>query len=215
MNYSIFSKLKIFSKRGFTLVELIVVIAIATVMMSVLVIQQSKWNDSLVVSSQAYEMALMIRQAQVYALGVRENPAASASGDKFSNGYGVYFDKGNLDRYILFGDVNGNKAYDSGEEIEIKNFTRGVLIYDMCGVKGTGQYDERCAFSGPGTNVSKITILYKRPEPKAEVVFLTGGNNPSTNVVPSAKIYIKSPQGISFYIEADSTGQISAKEGAP
>ena len=82
------------AKWGFTLVELIVVMSIATVIMTALIIQQSKWNDRLTVNTQAYELALMIRQAQIYSLGVRED---MAGGGGFDVGYGVYFDKDYVD----------------------------------------------------------------------------------------------------------------------
>jgi prepilin-type N-terminal cleavage/methylation domain-containing protein len=100
MNY--FSKLKIkgFTPTpkslvsGFTLTELIVVITIATIITTALVFQQAKWNDNLAVSTQAYDLALMIRQAQIYSLGVKEDN--SATGDKFNIGYGIYFTQNNL-----------------------------------------------------------------------------------------------------------------------
>ena len=111
MNYSKLKiencKLKISAKRGFTLIELIVVMTIATIITTALVVQQSKWSDQLAVNTQAYELALMIRQAQIYSLGVKEYTAGT--GDKFNTGYGIHLDKSASNQYIFFADKNINK----------------------------------------------------------------------------------------------------------
>ena len=106
---------------GFTLAELMVVMGIALVLMTTLVIQQNMWNDRLTVNTQAYELALMIRQAQIYSLAVMGD--VSNPGDKFNIGYGVHVNMDNTDRYVFFVDRDngsgaGNERYDSGEEIE-------------------------------------------------------------------------------------------------
>jgi prepilin-type N-terminal cleavage/methylation domain-containing protein len=208
MNY--FSKLKIKKQAGFTLIELLIVMVIAAFIMTSLVIQQSKWNNRLAVSTQAYELALMVRQAQVYALGVRENSAAS--GDKFNTGYGVYFDSNNSNQYIFYGDLNRNGNYDSGEEIEIKPFNRNVAIYDLCAVKVVGQLDYRC--SSEGGNVSRIQIFFYRPDPKAVIKFFNNSGNPSSNVGPKAGVYVKDSKNTAyFHVDIMPTGQISVEEG--
>jgi prepilin-type N-terminal cleavage/methylation domain-containing protein len=195
---------------GFTLIELMVVITIATVIMTALVVQQSSWNDSLAVSTQAYELALMIRQAQIYSLGVREY--IPTTGDKtFDTGYGVYFSSENSDdfkRYIFFGDKNKNGEYDAGEQIgDPITFTRGIVTDRFCGVKGNGQLDDRCS-PGHG-NVSYLQISFLRPEPKAHVILWNGGKQPAQNVIAPATIYLKSPQGKYFYVKVEANGQVS------
>ncbi|MEK7117012.1 MAG: type II secretion system protein [Patescibacteria group bacterium] len=200
------------AKWGFTLVELIVVMSIATVIMTALIIQQSKWNDRLTVNTQAYELALMIRQAQIYSLGVRED---MAGGGGFDVGYGVYFDKdyvdvnGKINRYIFFADKNNADIgkYDAGDAIiETKTFTRGVIIDEFCGTKGNGQNDDRCA---PGAgNVVMLNITFFRPDPKANILFLNNGGQ-STNIIPPAKIYLKSLGGKEYSVNVEANGQIS------
>src|SRR4030042_5264351 len=135
MLYLIFSKLKILNLRlkipskqaGFSMTELIVVMAIASVIMTTIVVQQSQWNKRLAVNTQAYELALMIRQAQIYSLGVKEYTAGA--GDKFDIGYGVHIGRtGPLsDKYILFADKDKDLLYDDPvEKIEEKVFKRKV-----------------------------------------------------------------------------------------
>lgn len=210
MNY--FFRLKFFARqRGFTLTELIVVVTIATVILTTLVIQQSKWNDHLAVNVQAYELAMMIRQAQVYSLGVREYPGGA--GDNFNIGYGIHFGSGpgnGLMQYIFFADKNRNGKYDSvdNEEIEIKTFTRGVTIQRFCGVKSVGNENERC-HEGEG-NVRYINITFLRPEPKSNVVFLNAsGENSAIMIEPAVVVYLKSANNKIASVRVEANGQVS------
>ncbi len=195
---------------GFTLLELLVVITISTIIMTTLVFQQSQWNDKLTVSTQAYELALMIRQAQIYALGVREDTAGG--GDKFNIGYGIYVDENDLvglggvmDRYIFFADRNNNKIYDSSPDEKIGDpiiFTRGVVIDRFCGATGVNPCNND---AGP---LNQLNITFFRPEPKANIQLLNnGGGNGGTN--PPATIYLKSLGGKFSSVKVETNGQIS------
>ena len=199
-----FKNLKL--NRGFTLVELVVVMSIAVIMITTLVVQQNKWNDSLTVNTQAYELALMIRQAQIYSLGVRESAPGSGN---FDIGYGVYFDSNNS-RYIYFADKNGDKKYNAGEEIEIKTLTNGVTVDRFCGVKDVGQLDDKCS-SGSG-NVAYLNISFFRPEPKANILLLNNRGNQSGNTIPPATIYLKSLGGNQYSVKVEANGQVSVTQ---
>lgn len=205
------AKLEAKRSRGFTLVELLVVVSIATIMMTALVVQQGKWNDQLAVSTQAYELTLMLRQAQIYSLAVREN--LGSTGDKFDIGYGVYFDddEGEEDtgQYVFFADKNKNQKYDvgAGELIETKTFIRGVNISKFCGRNSGGQ--EKC--SDQHDNLDKLNISFFRPEPKAVITFFKEGVNQFDKIYPPATIYLRSPQGKESSIKVEDNGQISVQ----
>lgn len=171
-------------------------------MITSLIIQQSKWNDHLTVDIQTYELVLMIRQAQIYSLGVREYTAGTS--DKFNVGYGVYLDANNA-RYIFFADGNRNQRYDAGEAIETRTFVRGVTIDRFCGLSPVGV--ERC-FPDAG-NIDRLHISFFRPEPKANILLLNSGGNPSSSVNPPAIIYLKSPGNKQYKITVESNGQVS------
>jgi len=192
MNFSIF-----FKKRGFTLIELMVVMSIATIMMAVLIFQQNKWSDQLSVNTQAYEMVLMIRQAQIYSLGVRED--TGGTGDKFNVGYGIYMNQSNANQYIYFADRDGDQKYDSGEAIETKTFSRGVTIKDVCG-------SSNCFFTGGGP-LWQASISFFRPETKANIKLLNNGGSQVDN--PPVIIKLKSPKGKEANITVETNGQIS------
>lgn len=191
-----FFKLKIEKiNKGFTLTELLVVMTIATIITTALVVQQNRWNDQLTVSTQAYEMALIIRQAQIYSLGVKVDPLGSA--DKFNVGYGVYFNNDNS-RYIFFADRDDDQKYDAGEELETKSFSRGVSIKDVCG-------SSRCIFSNGGP-LWQASVSFLRPETQANIKLLNNGGNSVD--VPPLNVYLQSANGKVYLVKVETNGQI-------
>lgn len=182
--------------RGFTLVELLVVISIAVAITTALVIQQSRWNDRLVVNTQAYELAMMIRQAQIYSLGVKEY--SPKTGDKFDIGYGIFFDTNNA-RYIFFADTDKDQEYDLGEEVETVTFTRGVTISDVCG-------SSWCFFTGGGS-LRQADISFFRPDTKANIRLMNVGGGTDVDS-PPVTIYLKSPNGKISSVKVESNGQV-------
>ena len=88
---------KPFSKDAFTLIELLVVMAIFSVISLLILANHSRFNSSVLLGSLAYDMALSVRQAQVYGVSVQTFNA------NFQVGYGVHFTTGNS--YIFFADT--------------------------------------------------------------------------------------------------------------
>lgn len=167
MSFKIF-QIKKPRSGGFTLLELLVVITISTVITTAFIIKNQEWNKTFAVSSETYDLALTIRQAQTYSLGVKEDVAGSS--DKFNVSYGVHVDYAIPTQYILFVDRNFNGIYDNGEAIETKVFKRGVRIVSLCGNRNNG--NTLCAESTPGSNfIGKSNIVFKRPETRAYVTF--------------------------------------------
>jgi prepilin-type N-terminal cleavage/methylation domain-containing protein len=194
MNYSVSFKNK---SRAFTLVELIVVMTITTIILTSLVIQQNAWNDQLSVKTQAYELVMMIRQAQIYSLGVRED--VGGSGDKFSVGYGVYLSVTGAEKAVLFADRDGDQEYDSpGEKIEEKTLTRGVIISKVCEI-----ILSPCTGNGP----KKVNITFLRPNPGARFVFRTATE--VKTIVGPAYIKVTPVSGSDIILKIEANGQIS------
>ena len=80
------------TNRGFSLVELLVVISIFTIISSVVVFRQSKFSSDILITNLAYQMALEIREAQTYGIGVKSVDNPVIIGDsKFKYGYGIHF----------------------------------------------------------------------------------------------------------------------------
>ena len=62
--------LKLLTKRAFSLIELLVVLAIITLITSIVLINHSVFNGGVVLESLAYEIALITRQAQFFSINV-------------------------------------------------------------------------------------------------------------------------------------------------
>lgn len=201
------SKLKIKSNksRGFTLLELIAVMVISTIIMTAFIVVQGRWNDQIAVSAQGYEMALYMRQAQVYSLGVREY--SDGVGDKFSIGYGVYFNIAEPDRYYFFVDKNRDLEMNAGETLETIVFNRGVSVKSLCGENNSGA--QRCY---PQNGINQIAVTFYRPNPNAVVKFFNSAGSVNTSVGSPATIYLESLGGQQATLVVDSNGQISTTE---
>ncbi len=192
-------------KKGFTVTELLVVMAIGIVIITSIVFQQSKWNDHLALKTQSYQATLNLRQAQINSLGVKEYFAGN--GNKFDNGYGVSFDSTNNMQYIYFVDLNKNLKYDSGESVETTILNRGVYIYKVCGFFNGA---EQC--SNGGGAISSANVSFFRPSPNANISILNSGNQVLPNIYPPLKIYFRSNQGRENYIKIEENGDVSLVE---
>lgn len=195
------------SNKGFTIIELLVVITIFTVITTALVIQQNKWNDRLQLNTKLYDLALYIRQAQFYSLSVRQD--AASVGDTFDRSYGVHFDAATPNSFVFFSDRNKNQRYEVGENLNIYNFTNGITIDRFCGFNPGGSL-ERCA--PDSGNVQTLDILFYRPESKAIIVLLNNGGGTSASANPPAKIYLKNSQDNKASVTIQQNGQISINE---
>lgn len=78
-------------------------IGIITVVTAILLFRFDAFNSTTLLNSQAYEMALDIRQAQVSGVSVRGDNKT----DQFNEEFGVYFRRGSDGQYLLYRD-NGN-----------------------------------------------------------------------------------------------------------
>ena len=81
---------------GFTIVELIVTTGIFALITSMMLIRDAKFNSTVKLNNLTYEVALAVRQAQIFGTGVKEY----GSGD-FNVGYGVHFDTANNKSFVF------------------------------------------------------------------------------------------------------------------
>jgi prepilin-type N-terminal cleavage/methylation domain-containing protein len=159
--------------KGFTLMELLVVLTIIIVITMVVLTSQSSFNKTLVLANTAYDVALTLRSAQKYGLGSR------ASGSIVNAGYGLHFSSGVQDSFTLFADTSpspsssschglptsnnpdapdakaGNCKYDEGDSIVFPyRLNNGIKITKLC-------VNSSC------NDVSKLDIVFSRPNPDA------------------------------------------------
>lgn len=203
--------------RGFTLVELLVMLAIISSLFMVVLTGQSSFNKTLILANTAYDVALSLHSAETYGLGGR-----SGTGGDVNTGYGIHFQKLSADSFTLFRDsyppssvtsichpitdafapnpVPGNCQYDpsNGEKILDYKIGNGITITDFCVYSTT--LPTACA---NGT-LSSLDIVFARPNPTP---FLQASDGQLYN---SACLTLSSSLGTSRYISVQASGEIIA-----
>ena len=131
--------------QGFSLLEVLITAAIIGIVTAIVVVRYGAFNNSVLLKSQAYEMALDIREAQVFAVSVRPGSGS------FRDQYGMYFDESSPGEYVLFVDSNDNNMYDSGTDTVINRYLLDsrFFISDLT-VDGSSQ--------------SSVSVVFRRPD---------------------------------------------------
>jgi prepilin-type N-terminal cleavage/methylation domain-containing protein len=184
---------------GFTLVELLVVIGIFAVISTVILFKNTEFNAQIILSNLAYDVALSIREAQVYGLSVRE--AAPGSGS-FDYAYGAHFSIDALDTYYLFIDTDENdRMTNVSEAINTYRLKNGFVIARFCGGNGGG---ETCS-DDQVAPLTGLSIVFRRPDPEAIITDTVGAQ------YGTAEIFLHAPDGTERGISVQSSGQISVE----
>ena len=205
------------SKRGFTLIELMVVVFIMMVISSIILWNNSKYSSDTIVTNVTYEIALEIRQAQQYGISVHNiqgetggntNPDPTA----FNFGYGVDFSGSGapITSFVLFAD-NGNSGgvtpnngtYDSASDSKVDTFNlpQGVKIVDFFYNSGGNKYSYKTGNAGV---LTYLDITFKRPKPDALINTSSAKNLGSASIIVSSSLNDKCNE-----IDISSTGEIS------
>lgn len=198
--------------RGFTLIEMLVAVGIFTLMSAVLLYNYPEFNSRSALDNLAHQIAISIREAQVYGLSVRQTQATYP-------GYGIYFDKNAPTSFTLFGDKNDNKVYDAGEMVDRFDLTGGDRITDLCYNLQTTDYTPT---SDKGNcNLNNMTIVFTRPDPDAFITLTNWLNvqNPPTGSFTSpyisSEVILTSRRGTyKRMIQVYTTGQISVRSAS-
>lgn len=173
---------------------------IIMILTGVFLFQQSRFDSATILRSLAYSTALSVRQAQVYGTSV----LGTGSGDlAFAPAYGVYFNKSDMTRYVLFADQSpANGRYDAAEKIKEFRLGTGYTIRKFCGRITSAA---RCS----DTDAQSLQILFKRPNPDAQFLVINNGGSDFSESYSSAYIQIQSAEGTYRTVWVSSTGQVS------
>ncbi len=211
------------SKKGFTLAEMVICIAIVGAISAVAMFSYTQFSDNLNLSSASQEIALEIRQAQIYGVSVKENAVGSGV---FTSGYGFQASLSDPTSYYIFVDLNNNGKYDGGpncsaspecvEKISLRN---SVSITGICGM-AFGGVSVSCPLDAA---IKTMNIVFLRPDPTALIRFLNISNNfyvgggiyqpnincPTCGTFQTGQIVLTSAGGKTANIIIQNTGQVS------
>jgi prepilin-type N-terminal cleavage/methylation domain-containing protein len=185
-------------QSGFTILELMVVVAVMAIMTGILVSNRRGFNQSILLTNLAYDVAISIREAQVSGISVKgfTETLNSVTSTSFDRGYGIHFHEDSVGstiiRYAVFVDGSNGQPTDkrlerttrnppdAGDETIIKPFVLGGgYWFSFCGHLRTQaqstQYDVCSDFQAsnsviPNTSIEELNITFSRPDPDAYFV---------------------------------------------
>ena len=176
-------------EHGFSLIEMLVVISIFSLLSTVVLANHSRFNGSVLLGNLAYDIAISVREAQVYGLSVRQFAS------QFQIGYGVHFS--DASSYIFFADINRNGFYDDPADSIIQSYSlgRGHSILRYCA-------DTQCSDS-ESNELTYLDVVFYRPDPDASFATNRGTTYAEAHVV------VTSAAEETRTITVQTTGQIS------
>jgi len=181
-------------RAGFTMVELLVVIGITVVIATMSLSAYPNFARTTDFQNVLLDVALTLREAQVFGLGTREADAGGV--DAFDVAYGVRFSVNDA-TLIFFIDRNDDGIYNGS--LSGESFREFVL-------RPSFTINRLCVEPACFTPVDTLDITFKRPNPNARVTIDGGG---TFILFPEARIEMRSPQGDLKSILVLPTGQIS------
>lgn len=190
-------------RGGFTLIEMLAVIGIMALISGLILANNTRFGGVVLLQNLAYDIALSIRQAQVYGIAVQRFNST------FDAGYGMHFQVNSgsgQSAYVLFADALApeNGFYDCPEPGSVN-----CELVQSTAVASGYQISELCVTPAGGTprcDISSLDITFKRPEPDAYI-----RSSDVVGINESAEIRVTSARGDTKTISVQANGQISVQ----
>lgn len=218
------------TQKGFTLIEMLIVVAIVAVMATVLLFNYSSFSTGVGVRNLASQIGLSVRKAQTYATSVRSISGTNGSLSDTYPAYGISFSVAsgggtaysvNSTNFVLFADVSplGNSVTDNlygndgvcgkptggdhQECVESFGLTGGNTIISLC----TDSPSNNSCFTAanPGT----VNVVFHRPDPDAFICVVSAQGTCLAKRASYLNVTVQSPKGLQRVITIWNTGQIS------
>jgi len=213
--------------KGFTLIELILVLGIFSILTAVTVYSYGDFNNNIILTNLAYEVALEIRQAQVYSISVRSSDLPNSTREKqFDASFGVYINPGTSPTGIVFfsdsehpngwcnaGSANTDCLFtpqicgtDPGKDEcrHVSSLTRGITFENICAANSiSGIFGENGNCATNAETLNSVAITFKRPNPESIILDNKGRTHANVGIV------LKANEETKRAVIVSSTGQIS------
>jgi len=217
------------TQGGFTLIEMLVVLAIIIIVTAIALAGQSGFNRTEALNNVAYDMGLSLRQAESYGVANVINGAGSDAGNNIP--YGLIFAAGSPTSYTLFADVypgavdncplglkpdcqpgdheyedpNGSGSND--EDVQEFTLNNGFSINAFCATDGS---NKSCTTGVGGSPLQKLAITFSRPNAQVTIAGRDQGTNTWKTTYTFACIELYSSNQETRYVSVSSNGQILA-----
>jgi prepilin-type N-terminal cleavage/methylation domain-containing protein len=192
---------------GFTLLELIISLAIFAFMTAFLLAKYGTFNQSVILTDLAYDTALAIQNAQASALDVQGATASGApSTILYNNVYGIHFTAPS-NNFIYF--VNPANSTSTSSKMFIVSglgASSNLGIYTMKAGDTVSRICIISACAGGGTSVLALDVSFQRPNPDATIIGTVSGVNATSTY---ADITISGSDGSTRDVIIRGTGEIS------
>jgi len=196
-----FKKTKRSLQAGFSLLEMIMVLTVFGLITSIVTYNYGAFNNQITLTNLAYEIAMQIREAQVFSMGVR------GANNAFDSRYGVYF-KAGTGSFISFVDSDGDGLCKSGAEFcdacttptecqKIISLPRNMMVEKF----------EKVGDNSPVTG--PVFITFKRPDPEAII------RNSGSLITSGVSVIVRSPDNQYKKIVVRENGYISVEDYQP
>lgn len=201
---------------GLTIIELLVVVSIFVIVTGLSIFNYKNFNSSIGTQNLADDIALTVRKAQGYAIGVR------GEGEIFNSGYGIYFSinknpsspyLASNTSFILFVDIDNDGIYDykAGDEGKCGTPDADNECLEVLSIKSLDEIKDIYLNDNIDNVVNvddAVSVLFHRPNP--EPIFYD--KNGYILDISSVKIKVTNlndPDNIYKFIRISNTGQIS------
>lgn len=209
-----------FFTTGFTVVELMVVVAIVAVISGLSAYNYRSFETNISVKNLAQDIALSIRKAQGYTLGFKS--VEPTMPNEVVVGYGFHVDMDYPKNFVLFGDfktldplVEANKAYDGNICEGI--FNSGEECIDEIEINTTDEIEAICLNDSDCIFEGSLDIVFNRPNQDAYFTYTDINSSrmvvdPATNFpISHASISVVSVEGLRRFITVWNTGVIGVE----
>lgn len=222
------------NEQGFSLVEFIVVLVIFSIMSGTSLFNFNRYQDSIQTTNIAQDIALSIRQAQIYGLSGSDRIVGAGeldeegesdqifgdAGGNSSNFGGVQIDniandrsirgvaiRTNPQELIIFEDLNRNFEYnpDNDRTIDIRTILARNINMSVCLIDFSASVDINDCSEEVIEDDEVVSIVFQRPYPDA---FIEYNNTSYGHVFIELKDNSMNPLK---YIEINPIGNISVK----
>ncbi len=174
---------------GFGLIELMVSIGIMTLVAGIILVRQSSFNGAVLLQSQAYKIALTVREVQVNAV------SAAAIQGSTREMLGLYFDISRNTTYRTFRDDETNGSYDATEEYGQQSSLDSRFEIKAIRVGGVAQ--------------NSVSVMFERPNFDAK--FFVGTTQVSASQVEVDIGTVDGSSAVLKTVVITATGQISVE----